>query len=143
MTLSALPAAIADACASYGILRLVLPADIPPAWVPAGVGTRRDDPPLAYVELDECGGVLTGCAPAIAQTGAIVLDGGARQGRRALSLVPDRHSCVVRWDQVVGIVPEGIERLRPGTARPITSISGRSATSDIVNVSMPLFRNQA
>lgn len=131
VTLSDLPAAIADACASYGILQLALPADIPPAWVPAGVGARRDDPPLAYEELDECDGVLTGCALAIAQTGTIVLDGGARQGRRALSLVPDRHLCVVTLDQVVGIVPEGIARLRAGPARPITLISGPSATSDI------------
>ncbi len=127
----ALPAAIADACARYGIRRLVTPADIPQEWLPAGVKALRDDPPLAMSQLDTSDGVLTGCALAISKTGTIVLDGGAYQGRRALSLVPDRHLCVVRAEQVVGSVPEGIERLTRHPTRPITFISGPSATSDI------------
>jgi len=55
----------------------------------------RDEPPLSLGELDTASGVLTGCAIAIAQTGTIILDGGTNQGRRALSLVPDRYLCVV------------------------------------------------
>lgn len=128
---AALPAAIAAACARYGIRRVVIPHDTPAEWTPAAVDALRDDPPLTNEQLDQSDGVLTGCAFAIAQTGTIVLDGGVCQGRRALSLVPDRHLCVVFDDQVVGIVPEGIERLATRPNRPMTFISGPSATSDI------------
>jgi L-lactate dehydrogenase complex protein LldG len=129
--LAALPRAIAEACAHYQIRRLVVPTDVPTEWLPAGIEALRDDPPLANADLDQSDGVLTGCALAIAQTGTIVLDGGAHQGRRALSLVPDRHLCVVHADQVVGLVPEGIDRLATDPTAPITFISGPSATSDI------------
>lgn len=126
-----LPQAIAEACRKHGITRLVVPADIPDNWIPAEVTPLRDDPPLANSDLDTSDGVLTGCAFAIAQTGTIILDGGAQQGRRALSLVPDRHLCIVRSDQVVGLVPEAISALTDHASRPITLISGPSATSDI------------
>jgi L-lactate dehydrogenase complex protein LldG len=126
-----LPAAIATACSTYAIQHLALPADIPALWVPPTVEAKRDAPPLSHAELDACEGVLTGCAFAIAQTGTIMLDGGNLQGRRALSLVPDVHLCVVRAAQVVGLVPEGIVRLALQPTRPITFISGPSATSDI------------
>ncbi|HEY8485684.1 MAG TPA: lactate utilization protein C [Longimicrobiales bacterium] len=127
-----LPATIAEACAARGVKRLVVPPDVPETWIPAGVQPLRD-PGLSNADLDAADGVLTGCALGIAETGTIVLDGGARQGRRALSLLPDYHLCVVFAHQVVGIVPEAIERLRPAVAegRPITFISGPSATSDI------------
>ena len=126
-----LPQAIADACEQHDMLRLVVPADLPQNWVPSTVTALRDEPSLSLAELNESSGVLTGCALAIAQTGTIILDGGANQGRRALSLVPDRHLCVVRAEQVVGLVPEAIAVLAKRATRPMTLISGPSATSDI------------
>ncbi len=128
---ASLPQAVVDACQQQGIIQLVVPADLPSRWIPSGVKVLRDDPPLTIAQLDESSGVLTGCAIAIAQTGTIILDGGATQGRRALSLIPDRHLCVVRAEQVVGLVPEAIERLVERATHPITLISGPSATSDI------------
>src|SRR5947209_6363550 len=74
-----LPQAIADACQQQGVTRLVVPVDLPDSWLPTGVTILRDDPPLAYTALDESSAVLTGCAIAIAQTGTIILDGGATQ----------------------------------------------------------------
>jgi len=88
-----------------------------------------DEPALPVADLDGADGVVTACAVAIAETGTIVLDASADQGRRAITLVPDLHVCVVRADQVVFGVPEGLARLE-GT-RPLTFISGPSATSDI------------
>lgn len=126
-----LPQAIAEACQQHGVLQLVVPADLPDSWLPSGVTVLRDDPPLDNAMLDESSGVLTGCALAIAQTGTIFLDGGAKQGRRVLSLIPDLHLCVVGEEQVVGLVPEAITALEERATRPITLISGPSATSDI------------
>jgi len=128
---ASLSQAIVDACQQQGIIQLVVPADLPSRWIPSGVKVLRDDPPLTIAQLDESSGVLTGCAIAIAQTGTIILDGGATQGRRALSLIPDLHLCVVHAEQVVGLVPEAIARLVERAMHPITLISGPSATSDI------------
>jgi L-lactate dehydrogenase complex protein LldG len=89
------------------------------------------DDDLSPHDLDALDGVITGAAVAIAQTGTIVLDGSPGQGRRAVTLVPDYHLCVVRADQVVELVPEAIARLAPAARRPLTWISGPSATSDI------------
>ena len=125
-----LPAAIADALSARGVRRLVVPAGVPPEWLEdSTVECLADDPPLSVAQLDAADGVLTGAAVAIALTGTIVLDAGADQGRRALSLLPDYHLCVVRADQIVGTVPEALARLDPH--RPQTWISGPSATSDI------------
>jgi len=84
---------------------------------------------LSAQELDQMDGVITRAAVAIAETGTIVLDAGPGQGRRALSLIPDYHLCLIDADQVVALVPEAVARLRPD--RPLTWISGPSATSDI------------
>ncbi|MEU7611810.1 LUD domain-containing protein [Micromonospora sp. NPDC049204] len=110
--------------------RLAVPTDVPADWLAGCAGqVRRDAPPLAPAELDAMDAVLTGCAVAVADTGTIILDAGPTQGRRALTLVPDRHICVVRADQVVGLLPEALTRL--DARAPQTWISGPSATSDI------------
>jgi L-lactate dehydrogenase complex protein LldF len=125
-------ALVASICAEHGVGRLGVAPGAPPAWHPEGV-ELVDDEGLTAAELDTLGGALTGCAVAIAETGSFVLDGGPGQGRRALSLVPDLHVCVVREDQVVGLVPEAVERLERSVrdGRPLTFVSGPSATSDI------------
>jgi L-lactate dehydrogenase complex protein LldG len=107
---------------------VVVPSDVPADWI-TGVRTLVDEPVLSVEQLDRADAVLTGCAVGIAATGTIVLDAGVTQGRRALTLVPDHHICVVRTDQIVDTVPQGFAAL--GTERPLTFISGPSATSDI------------
>lgn len=97
----------------------------------AGVVVMRDETPMSPASLDRADGVATTAAVAVAETGTIVLVSGAGMGRRALSLVPDVHLCIVREDQVVGTVPEAIDALASRESRPITFISGGSATSDI------------
>lgn len=125
---------IVAACAERGIQRLAVPSDLPTDWPPANIEILRDDPPLSNEQLDNSDGVLTGCALGIAQTGTIVLDGGSAQGRRVLSLLPDYHLCVIKEEQIVDLVPEAITRLSEAVKllkRPLTFISGPSATSDI------------
>ncbi len=108
--------------------RIAAPEGVPEEWL-SGAEAVRDEPRLSPADLDAVDGVVTGCAVAIAETGTIVLDASADQGRRALTLVPDHHLCVVRRDQIVRTVPEALDRLDP--SRPLTWISGPSATSDI------------
>jgi len=131
-----LPGAIEEALKRRGVKRLVVPPYLPKAWIPENVQTLSDaaHSRLTNKELDESDGVLTGCASGIAQTGTIVLDAGRAQGRRALTLLPDYHLCVVREEQIVGLVPEAFARLEKtvkAEGRAITFISGPSATSDI------------
>ncbi len=105
---------------------VIVPPGIPADWV---VDAIVDDGSLTARELDRLGAVVTTATAASAETGTIVLDGSAGQGRRALSLVPDHHVCVVMAEQVVHSVPELVARL--DAVRPMTFISGPSATSDI------------
>ncbi len=119
---------IGAALAERGARRLVVPPGLDlPGPVP-GVDLVTDDG-LSTADLDGFDGVVTRAAVAIAETGTIVLDGSPGQGRRALSLIPDYHLCLIDAAQVVGLVPEALARLDP--ARPLTWISGPSATSDI------------
>jgi L-lactate dehydrogenase complex protein LldG len=113
-----------DALKARGAARVVVPPALP--WDLPGAVT---DDGLSAADLDALDGVVTACAVAVAETGTIVLDAGGDQGRRAITLIPDYHLCVVRADQVVQTVPEAVARLDPG--RPLTWISGPSATSDI------------
>jgi L-lactate dehydrogenase complex protein LldG len=128
-----LPAAVTAACADRGARRLVTIGSPPAPTAIEGIELVADDPPLSPQALDELDGVLTGCALAIAETGTIVLDGGARSGRRAISLVPDYHVCVVEEERIVASVPDAVAELAEAAAagRPITLVSGPSATSDI------------
>ncbi|MFJ9804441.1 LutC/YkgG family protein [Streptomyces wuyuanensis] len=123
---------IARLLAERGSASVLVPDGLPPEWTAAVHGPARVSDRAASTprELDAVDSVVTGCAVAIAETGTIVLDGGPAQGRRRITLVPDHHICVVRVpEQVVDSVPQGLERLDP--ARPLTWISGPSATSDI------------
>ena len=121
---------IAHVLAARGKRGLVIPPALPAEWLPAGFDFMVDGD-LSYEELDGSEGVLTGCAVAIAFTGTIVLRHGPGDARRALTLIPDYHVCVVRADQVVETVPEAIGRIRDFRGLPLTTISGPSATSDI------------
>ncbi|MBD8079380.1 LutC/YkgG family protein [Cellulosimicrobium arenosum] len=115
---------------------VVVPSGLDDTWLGAlptattRVADSREDPRTAD-ELDAVDAVVTAACVAIADTGTIVLDGEPDQGRRAITLVPDLHVCVVRTDQVVHSVPEGVRLLAPHPERPQTWISGPSATSDI------------
>jgi L-lactate dehydrogenase complex protein LldG len=137
--LGEVPATVRAALAERGARRVVVPPGLSlggpgsPGPLLDGAGlaaiTVITDDGLSPGALDATDGVITGAALAIAETGTIVLDGGPGQGRRALSLVPDYHLCLLHVRQIVAIVPQAVARLDPG--RPGTWISGPSATSDI------------
>jgi L-lactate dehydrogenase complex protein LldG len=122
-------AVLARRLAEHSISSVLVPDGFPDEWLAASSAERRTDEALTPAQLDGIDGVVTTCTLAIAETGTIVLDSGPGQGRRALSLVPDYLLIVLRVEQVVAGVPEAVARLDPG--RPLTWISGPSATSDI------------
>lgn len=115
----------------HGSRTVLLPPALDPPWPPtADLTAVRDLTTTTPHRLDAVDSVVTGCALAIAETGTLVLDASPDQGRRRITLVPDHHICVVRSPgQVVDSVPQALERLSP--TRPLTWISGPSATSDI------------
>ena len=130
-TAADLSATLAGMLAARGSKTVLVPTGLERDWLAEvdaeQVPDRAESTPH---ELDRIDSVVTACAVAVAETGTIVLDGGPDQGRRRITLVPDHHICVVRVpDQVVSSVPQALERLDP--ARPLTWISGPSATSDI------------
>jgi L-lactate dehydrogenase complex protein LldG len=142
-TIDRLAAEVAAALTERGARRVVVPAGLNlggldlselgpanPGSLAAGVEVVVDDG-LDAAALDACDGAVTGAAVAIAETGTIVLDGSPDQGRRAITLVPDYHLCIVRAEQVVELVPEAVARLSGSARAPLTWISGPSATSDI------------
>lgn len=126
------PADIANAVAAVLRGRAVVPSGLPREWLPEGFEFVVDKE-FDHQTLDGFEAVVTACAVAIAETGTIVLDAGSDQGRRAISLIPDQHVCIVREDKIVASVPEAVARLATDAAegRPMTWISGPSATSDI------------
>ncbi|WP_217199993.1 LutC/YkgG family protein [Streptomyces buecherae] len=126
-----LPDTLAALLAARGARRVAVPEGLPADWLSASAATPvPDTPALGARDLDAVDSVVTGCAVAIAETGTLVLDASPGQGRRQLTLVPDHHVCVVHVpEQVVDSLPQALERLVPH--RPLTWISGPSATSDI------------
>lgn len=128
-----LPRVLGEVLGRHGARRLAVPSGVPAAWLPAELEAVGDEPPLTPRQLDELDGVLTGCALAIAETGTVALDHSSGQGRRALTLLPDLHVCVVDPATIVDDVPEALAALAEPIAagRPVTLVSGPSATSDI------------
>ncbi|MFC4640336.1 LutC/YkgG family protein [Deinococcus hohokamensis] len=126
-----LPQVIADRLSARGSARVIVPHDLPQGWLPAELSVSRDD--HEATDLTSFQAVITAAAVGVAETGTVVLDHGAGQGRRALTLVPDHHLCVVRESQVVDSIPEAVALLQSAVQRgqPLTWISGPSATSDI------------
>jgi len=125
------PATLASIIAAHGATRVAVPSGLPAAWRHPSVIVGDALTPL---ELDAIDGVVTGCTVAIAETGTVVLTSGPSEGPRKLTLVPDLHICIVESDQVVETVPEGISVVADivrAERRPVTLISGPSATSDI------------
>jgi L-lactate dehydrogenase complex protein LldG len=123
------PEAITTALARRSARRVITPAGLPTRWRDAVPEPLDDDPPRSIAELDAVDGVLTSVALAIASTGTLVLDATAGQGRRILTLLPDYHLAIVEAAQIVATVPDALAALDP--VRPLTWISGPSATSDI------------
>ncbi|WP_306187234.1 LUD domain-containing protein [Streptomyces sp. MK5] len=126
-----LPGLIAHLLGERGSRTVLVPPGLDQSWLAQTEVTRVPDRPDSTPhELDRVDSVVTGCAVAVAETGTIVLDGSPDQGRRRITLIPDHHICVVRVPgQVVSSVPQALERLVP--TRPLTLVSGPSATSDI------------
>ena len=121
---------ITRALSDRGRRRIVVPAGFPREWLPDGFTFLADDN-LSDDDLDRSEGALTASTVAIARTGTIVLRHSPREGRRALTLVPDYHLCVVEADQIVETVPEAMRRLHALNPSLVTTISGPSATADI------------
>jgi len=126
---------IADALLASGKSKIVHPAGVPTRWLDAKISWTPDsngtNDQLSYAQIEAFDGVLTGATVAVAESGSIVLQHGPAEGRRALTLLPDYHLCILFEEQVVETLPECFDRLRQSATRPTTFISGPSATADI------------
>ncbi|MFL6449551.1 MAG: lactate utilization protein C [Bryobacteraceae bacterium] len=109
---------------------LIVPPAFPYQWRPDGFMFIPDEN-LTKEQLDLNDGVVTMCALGIALTGTVVLESSREQGRRAATLIPDYHLCVLRREDIVEFVPEAIRKLEASRDRPLTFFSGPSATVDI------------
>jgi len=126
---------IAKVLVSNGKSRMVHPSGLPAQWLDAQISWTSDSEDtteqLSFAQIEAFDGVLTGATVAVAESGSIVLQHGPKEGRRALTLLPDYHLCLIFGNQVVETLPECFDRLRPSATRPTTFISGPSATADI------------
>jgi L-lactate dehydrogenase complex protein LldG len=124
---------VAEMLAERGVRRMVVPVGLPVAWLPTSAGWVEFvvDEGLSSKQLDGVDGVMTGATLAIAETGTFVLQTVAGQGRRAATLVPDYHLCVLRAEDVVETVPESMAQLQRTARLATTFVSGPSATADI------------
>jgi L-lactate dehydrogenase complex protein LldG len=129
----AVASTIGEVAGAHGGTRFAVPAGLRTEWRPAGYDLVADTS-LDTTGFDSLDGAITGCTAAIAETGTIILAAGPETGRRALTLIPDLHICVVDRSQIVELVPEGLRRtgaIVRAERRPLTLVSGPSATSDI------------
>lgn len=138
VTPTEVPDAIVDGLAATGATSsVVVPSGLDKTWLDAirasGLSVLVDSAEVGHDVLNQTDAVVTAASSAIADTGTILLTHGPAEGRRAISLVPDRHVCVVRASQVVSDLPEAIRAVKQSVVdgKPLTMISGGSATSDI------------
>jgi L-lactate dehydrogenase complex protein LldG len=125
-----IPREIAHILTNRGKRIVIIPPQFPNEWLPEGFMFIPDDN-LSYEQLNSSDGVISGCTLAIALTGTVVIENSPQQGRRAATLIPDYHLCVLRMDDIVEFVPEAIRRLESVKHQPLTFASGPSATVDI------------
>ena len=125
-----IPAAIGEALSKRKLRKVLTGRDFPGGWIPAGFDFYADHD-FDYYEINSFDGVVTPCALAIAETGTIILRHADDEPRRAISLIPDYHLCIVFSVQVVETVPQGVREMACMGNVPLTTISGPSATSDI------------
>jgi L-lactate dehydrogenase complex protein LldG len=130
ITAAALPETIAAILAEHQQKKVIVADGLPKEMLPGDFEFLAERE-AGVDDLNGCDGIITTCTVAIAFTGTIVLTHGPGEGARRLTLLPDRHLCIVRADQVVETVPEAFERLAPYAAHPLTFLSGPSATADI------------
>jgi len=128
---AALARQIADVLSGNAKQNMVHPAEVPSHWLDPRITWTPDSGNLSYSEIEVFEGVLSGATVAVAESGSIILQHGPIEGRRALTLLPDYHLCVLFESQVVETLPECFERLKHSATRPITFVSGPSATADI------------
>jgi L-lactate dehydrogenase complex protein LldG len=124
-------AKVEDILRSRSKQKILVSSDVDSNWLSQDGPKFVYDDAFSYSEIESCDGVLTGCTVAIATTGTLALCHTFDGSRRALTLLPDYHLCIVRASTIVETVPEGFRALEAHRLQPITLISGPSATADI------------